>query len=69
VFFPRALSYPLSVLIAWIAFSLMYRGYKLHYAQDWLEGNEQLAEGAATTDQDDYNPANPPRISTDQEAS
>ena len=68
VFFPRALSYPLSVLIAWIALSLLYRGYKLHFAQDWLDGKEKPAE-AATTDQKDHKRAGTPRISTDQESS
>jgi hypothetical protein len=53
--------------MAWIALSLMYRGYKLHFAQDWLDGNERLAEAAASTDKDDHNPANSPRISKDQE--
>ncbi|HEY5885633.1 MAG TPA: phospholipase D-like domain-containing protein [Pyrinomonadaceae bacterium] len=38
-FFPRALVYPLGILMVWIALSLLYRGYKLHFAQDWLDRN------------------------------
>ena len=44
-----------------------YRGCDRPYLQDWLDGNEQLAEAAATTEKEDHNPANSPRISTDQE--
>lgn len=69
VFFPRALSYPLSVVIAWIALSLIYRGYKLHFAQDWLDSNDQSGPAAATPHKDDPNPAKSPRITTDQETS
>jgi cardiolipin synthase len=29
-FFPRLLVYPLVLLLAWIAGTLLYRGYKLH---------------------------------------
>ena len=30
VFFPRAAAYPLVAILAWIAFALIYRAYKLH---------------------------------------
>lgn len=52
VFFPRALAYPLAVVMAWIAVSLVYRGYKLHYAQDWLD-SDQLPDAPATSDKDE----------------
>ena len=66
-FFPRALTYPLGILMVWFALSLIYRGYKLHFAQDWLGGNEQGAELGATSDKDDHQPAKSQRTSTNQE--
>ncbi|HKO62376.1 MAG TPA: phospholipase D-like domain-containing protein [Pyrinomonadaceae bacterium] len=42
-FYPRALTYPLGIIMVWFAFSLLYRGYKLHFAQDW-HGRDRLPE-------------------------
>jgi cardiolipin synthase len=47
-FFPRVLAYPLIVLFAWIAISLLYRGYKLHRRKDergQLEGEKAEPAG------------------------
>jgi cardiolipin synthase len=50
-FFPRALTYPLGILMVWFALSLMYRGYKLHFAQNWLHP-DRLAEPSSTKQKD-----------------
>ena len=55
-FFPRLLTYPVAVLFVWIAASLIYKGVKLHYAQEWLNEGDRFAEAAAT-DKDDRIPS------------
>lgn len=56
-FFPRSLTYPLGVLMVWFALSLIYRGYKLHFAQDWHD-RDRLPEAGAAEQKD--NPRQPP---------
>jgi cardiolipin synthase len=50
-FFPRSLTYPLGVLMVWFALSLIYRGYKLHFAQDWHD-HDRLPEAGAPEQKD-----------------
>jgi len=40
-FFPRVLAYPLAVILVWISFALLYRGYKLHRDQEWRNAGSQ----------------------------
>jgi hypothetical protein len=37
-FFPRSLTYPLIVILAWISFALLYKAYRLE-----IRGEEQTA--------------------------
>lgn len=48
VFFPRVLAYPLAVILIWVAFALLYRGYKLHRNQEWRTAGSR-GDTAATT--------------------
>ena len=56
-FFPSVLIYPLGIVMVWFSLSLMYKGYKLHFAQDWLQRN-RIADTSLPEKND--NPRQPP---------
>ena len=52
VFFPRVLAYPLALILIWIAFALLYRGYRLHRDQEWRKAgsmDEKEEDGRSET--------------------